>query len=140
MKDFKALPSFRGVDLLTLSACNTGVGETSGDGREVESFGVLAQRNGAKAVIATLWSVADDSTSQLMHEFYRLRQQSPGLLKSEALRQAQLALLHRAIRPAGHAAAGRGVKVRSDGAAAAPADDYTNPYYWAPFFLIGNWL
>ncbi len=88
------------------------MGETRGDGREVESFGVLAQRNGAKSVVATLWSVADDSTSLLMREFYRLREQSPGMLKSEALREAQLALLRGSIRPPGHTIASRGVKVR----------------------------
>jgi CHAT domain-containing protein len=51
---------FGGVQLLTLSACNTGVG----DGTEVEGFGTLAQRQGAKAVIASLWPVMDDSTSR----------------------------------------------------------------------------
>jgi CHAT domain-containing protein len=49
---------FRGVDLVTLSACETGVGEVDADGREVEGLGVIAQRKGAKAVIATLWPVA----------------------------------------------------------------------------------
>ena len=44
---------FGGVQLLTLSACNTGVG----DGAEVEGFGTLAQRQGAKSVVASLWPV-----------------------------------------------------------------------------------
>ena len=45
---------FAGVDLLTLSACNTAIGGTEADGKEVEGLGVLAQRQGAKAVVATL--------------------------------------------------------------------------------------
>jgi len=49
---------FGGVDLLTLSACDTASGGTGANGKEVEGFAVLAQRKGAKAVIATLWPVA----------------------------------------------------------------------------------
>ena len=55
---------FAGVQLLTLSACDTGMG----DGTEVEGFGTLAERQGAKAVIASLWPVADASTKVLMAE------------------------------------------------------------------------
>ncbi|MCY7375030.1 MAG: tetratricopeptide repeat protein, partial [Pyrinomonadaceae bacterium] len=54
---------FVGVELLTLSACNTAM--TAGNksnGLEVEGFGALAQRQGAKSVLATLWAVADSST------------------------------------------------------------------------------
>jgi CHAT domain-containing protein len=113
MAELKTLPNlFSGVQLLTLSACNTGVG----DGAEVEGFGTLAQRQGAKSVIASLWPVADESTSRLMQEFYRIRESSPGMTKLEALREAQLELLHGAGTP------------------------YAHPYYWAPFFLMGNWL
>ncbi|MBS1872788.1 MAG: tetratricopeptide repeat protein [Acidobacteria bacterium] len=125
---------FRGVDLLTLSACNTGVG----DGRELEGLGVIAQRKGAKAVVATLWPVADDSTSEFMRAFYRLRQSEPRLAKAEALRQAQLRLLKGEARPAEPSAA-RGVRRTSADAPVKPRD-WSHPYYWAPFFLMGNWL
>ncbi len=115
LEQIKTLPNlFSGVQLLTLSACNTGVG----DGTEVEGFGTLAQRQGAKAVIASLWPVADTSTSRLMQEFYRLRESTPGMTKLEALREAQLELL-------------RGK---------AESASYSHPFYWAPFFLMGNWL
>ena len=80
---------FGGVQLLTLSACNTGVG----DGAEVESFGTLAQRQGAKAVVASLWPVVDASTAVLMREFYRIRETNTVLTKLDALREAQLELL-----------------------------------------------
>jgi len=47
----------------------------------------------------------------------------------EALRQAQLSLLQ------GTAGSAR----RGDGSNAGASAPYSNPYYWAPFFLIGNW-
>jgi CHAT domain-containing protein len=53
---------FGGVELLTLSACETATGGRA-DGSEFEGFAVLAQLQGAKSVLATLWSVEDASTS-----------------------------------------------------------------------------
>ena len=132
---------FGGVQLLTLSACNTGIG----DGTEVEGFGTLAQRQGAKAVIASLWPVMDASTSRLMQEFYRIRQSSPGMTKLEALRQAQLKMLRGTLRTPGGSAPDRGVAVKrieseSPTFQAAPKSPFARPYYWAAFFLMGNWL
>jgi CHAT domain-containing protein/Tfp pilus assembly protein PilF len=83
---------FQGVELLTLSACDTAATRPDAMGREIDGFAESAQRLGAGAVMATLWTVADDSTPQLMREFYRARQ-SALLTKAEALRMAQLALL-----------------------------------------------
>ena len=104
---------FDKVDLLTLSACDTGLGGGRDEkGREIEGFGVIAQQQGAKAVLATLWPVADQSTAILMADMYR-RRQDDRLTKTEALRQAQLALLANSR--------------------------YAHPFYWAPFILMGNW-
>jgi CHAT domain-containing protein/Tfp pilus assembly protein PilF len=127
---------FEGVDLLTLSACSTGFTNGSEDGREVDSFGTLAQQIGAKAVIASLWSVNDEATARLMGTMYRLWEEHPELGKSEALRQAQLAMLTGALRPGGGTGpAGRGLETPD-----APASrDWRHPFYWAPFILIGNW-
>lgn len=139
---------FGGVQLLTLSACNTGMG----DGVEVEGFGTLAQRPGAKAVIASLWAVADASTSSLMQRFYRIRESSEGKTKLEALREAQLELLRGVAKPVPGAEPVRGVMAKSPkdkesnpavGAprfAVHPQAPYAHPYSWAPFFLRGNWL
>jgi CHAT domain-containing protein/tetratricopeptide (TPR) repeat protein len=85
---------FEGVELLTLSACETAATRPDAMGREIDGFAESAQRLGAAAVIATLWTVADNSTSRLMREFYRARQGVPLLTKAEALRRAQLSLLH----------------------------------------------
>jgi len=138
LTDLKAADTiFAGVDLLTLSACSTGLGDVGqSDGSEVEGFGVLAQRKGAKSVVASLWSVADESTGLLMREFYREREANPSLTKLEALRRAQIKLLKGEVKPAS-IEKNRGV--RTSAAGAKPAD-WKHPYYWAPFFLMGNWL
>ncbi|MEW8347346.1 MAG: tetratricopeptide repeat protein [Candidatus Thiodiazotropha taylori] len=127
----------RNVDLLTLSACNTAIGD-SGDGREVESFGVLAQQRGAAGVLATLWKVADKSTGIFMQELYRLRSQNPEMTKAEALRQAQLAMIKGQYQGEGGAA--RGFKRDEQVATSKEFQGYTHPFYWAPFILMGNWL
>jgi CHAT domain-containing protein/Tfp pilus assembly protein PilF len=110
---------FANVDLVTLSACNTAVGLSNASGAEWESLGMIAQRKGAKAVIATLWPVADDSTRLLMQQFYRVHQMERGISKAEALRRAQLALL--------------------EGVGSSDPSRFAHPYFWAPFVLIGNW-
>ena len=90
---------FRDVDLITLSACETAVGGGSdANGLEIEGFGALAQKQGAKSVIATLWNVADKSTGILMQNLYRIREQTKGITKVEALREAQLGFIHSAIK------------------------------------------
>jgi CHAT domain-containing protein len=141
LDEFRSLPQLlQGVELLTLSACDTAVGGEDADGREVEGLAVLAQRQGAKAVIATLWSVADASTAILMKEFYRLRTADPTMTKAQALQQAQLALLSGAAR--GGASDNRSVSTElvSPGTFVTdPARPYAHPYYWAPFLLMGNW-
>lgn len=84
---------FAGVELLTLSACQTAVVEKDSSGKEIEGFGYVAQQKGAKAILATLWSVADESTSRLMSEFYRMHKANPAMTKAEALQRAQIAMI-----------------------------------------------
>jgi len=130
---------FKGIELLTLSGCQTAVGSNDSDGREVDGLGITAQRKGAKAVVATLWEVDDASVGLLMATFYKLWVTTPGITKAEALRQAQLALLHGAAdsteTPQGSPASGSSAGASKQG----PASPYANPFYWAPFILIGNW-
>ncbi|MFA7242787.1 MAG: tetratricopeptide repeat protein [Sulfuricellaceae bacterium] len=135
---------FRNVDLITLSACETAVGGgKDANGREIEGFGVLAQKQGAKGVLATLWPVADASTGPFMQNLYRIRQHNPGMTKAEALRQAQLAFI-KGGQAAPDANAERGAKrAGAEPVATYPTDPsrpYAHPYYWAPFILMGNWL
>ncbi len=150
MAQIKVLPRlFGGVELLTLSACNTATGGSGATGKEVEGFGVLAQRQGAKAVIASLWPVADYSTKYLMQEFYRLREADAGLTKAEAIRNAQLKLLNGTVVVNEQSQQATRQIIQEE---LKPGDDkmprfkpdpnkpYAHPYFWAPFILIGNWL
>ncbi len=156
---------FGGVELLTLSACNTAAQQADADGREIDAFAELAQRLGANAVMATLWPLADESAPWLMQEFYRQRQAGAGMMKAEALRKAQLALLGGSARistanKARQAGPDRArVMVRAGsqrGQSQTRADiiyietkdappykreqqkPFAHPYYWAPVILIGN--
>jgi len=132
---------------LTLSACNTAVGSEKSNGVEVEGFGAVAQNQGAKAVIATLWAVADPSTRDFMVQFYSLYHSNKSLNKAEALRQSQLSLLQEkdlAPRNDHDMERSKIVVTGSDGNALKsfrkdPKKPYAHPYYWAPFILIGNW-
>ncbi|NEU79335.1 CHAT domain-containing protein, partial [Nostoc sp. UIC 10630] len=105
------------LELLALSACET----ATGDSRATLGLAGVAVRAGARSTLASLWSVNDESTSELMSEFYRELVHTNGrknVNKAEALRQAQLALLNNRV----------------------PDKKWERPYYWAPFVLVGNWL
>ena len=98
------------IELLVLSACTT----ATGDRQATLGLAGMAVQAGARSTIASLWSVDDQATSELMIRFYRELFQAK-TTKAEALRQAQLSIL----------------------------DDpryRKNPYFWAAFVLIGNWL
>lgn len=130
---------FHNVDLLTLSACNTAA---EGDGREVDSFAKIVQAQGAESVLATLWSVNDPSTSQLMGRFYAVHEATPNTSKSEALREAQLELLHGGSTMslgAREAKSGREVHTGITAKPIRSGRDYSHPYYWSPFILMGDW-
>ena len=105
--------SLRSVRLLALSACSTAVGE-GGEGRELESFGTLAHRLGAAAVLASLWQVADLSTATLMTRFYAQRE-TAGQDEALALATAQRSFL----------------------GPSAPAS-WGHPFYWAPFLVLAS--
>jgi CHAT domain-containing protein/tetratricopeptide (TPR) repeat protein len=125
------------TELLTLSACETGMSGSASNGREVDGLGTTAQLKGARAVISSLWSVNDASTGQLMGDFYKRWSEGAGkVTKVEALRQAQLDLLLGNARAQGDGR-GRGIST-SEPESPAPAG-YAHPYYWAPFVLMGNW-
>jgi CHAT domain-containing protein len=98
------------ADLVTLSACNSGLGEElSGEG--LVGLTRAFQFAGAHSVISSFWSVDDLRTMELMTELYTALKANKS--KEKALQSAQLKLLH------------------SKSASA--------PYYWAGFMLIGDW-
>ena len=123
---------FAGLDLLTLSACETAVpAGTDATGRELEGLAWLARQRGARNVLASLWRVSDQSTATLMGDFYAALAQGKG--KPQALRQAQL----RQIRAARHAVtATRGLTPLD--AAGGSGETRGHPFYWAGFILLGS--
>jgi CHAT domain-containing protein/Tfp pilus assembly protein PilF len=131
--------SFSDTELLTLSACNTAVSGAAGDGREVDGIGFLAQLKGARAVVASLWGVNDQSTGVLMEQFYKLWTEHRNMPKAEALREAQLALLRGVRKSSGNPQSPRSSGTAANAVPHAEHAEYAHPFYWAPFILIGNW-
>jgi CHAT domain-containing protein len=97
------------TDLVTLSACETQMGELSG-GDELVGLSRAFIYAGTPSLVASLWKVDDASTQFLMERFYGYLKDGKG--KGSALRQAQLDTLGR--------------------------DEWASPYYWAAFTLIGD--
>jgi CHAT domain-containing protein/Tfp pilus assembly protein PilF len=87
-----ALLGLQNTQLLTLSACQTAI-ETNSNGEEIAGVAYIFERAGAKSIIATLWSVDDATTKDLMIQFYQNMKQ--GMSKSEALRKAKISLINR---------------------------------------------
>ena len=106
------------ASLVTLSACQTGR-NVIGGGDELLGLMRALLSAGAASVALTLWAVEDHSTAQLMGTFYS--KLADGLTKGEALRQAQLQFIHGG----------------QDSAEGKPAT-YSHPFFWAPFFLVGD--
>jgi CHAT domain-containing protein len=99
------------VEMVVLSACETGLGkEIRGEGLVGLTRGFMYA--GASRVVASLWSVDDVATSELMRRFYNAMFHE-GLPPSSALRKAQLQMSEQ--------------------------ERWNNPYYWAGFILEGEW-
>jgi CHAT domain-containing protein len=103
------------VDLLFLAACQT----AEGDDRSALGLAGVAVQAGVQSAVGSLWPVPDESTLKLVTAFYQ-NLIDAGLSRAEALRQAQLKLIH--------------AQEFED-----IDDSFSNPLYWAPFILIGNW-
>lgn len=134
--------TFGDAELITLSACNTAIGEESG-GKEVESLASVIQTKSAKAILATLWPVADESTQLLMSEFYSAKKSNPKLTKAAAMQVAQLAMINGKLRPTGKLNGCRAEQfaggAKQEEFKCDPNAPYSHPYFWSPFVLIGNW-
>jgi CHAT domain-containing protein len=112
LADWVATTRFRTehpLELLTLSACET----ASGDERAALGLAGVALRAGARSALATLWSVQDQASADLISEFYtQLR--DPKISRADALQAAQVKILR--------------------------TRHFRHPGYWAPFVLISSWL
>ena len=122
------------VELLTLSACRTALGD-----REAElGFAGLAVQTGAKSALGSLWSVNDEGTMGLMTSFYEQLKQAP--IKAEALRQAQLAMIRGDVRLEDAALVTPGGRFPLPAALAKQLEDrgLSHPYYWSAFTMVGS--
>jgi len=131
------------VELLVLSACDTGRGQVAG-GEGVLGLQRAFQLAGARSVVASLWKVPDEATQRLMSEFYKNLWEKK-LSKLESLRQAQLTML-REFKP--QAKRARGPKTKTAALPAEPLPERKSaggeatrlsPFYWAAFVLSGDW-
>lgn len=96
--------------LVTLSGCQTGVNRIHA-GDELLGLTRALLYAGASSLLLTLWPIFDRTSAALMIEFYD-RWLNRGELKVDALRHAQMQMLQ---------------------------EGEQNPYYWAPFVLVGDW-
>jgi CHAT domain-containing protein len=97
------------ADLVVLSACETGLGKIS-KGEGIIGLTRALIYAGSNNLIVSLWRVGDTSTSLLMTDFYRSMLQDSNY--SMALRNAKLGMIN--------------------------SKEYSSPYFWAPFVVIGQ--
>ena len=123
------------VDLLVLSACRTAIGDKDAE----MGFAGLAVNSGVKSALASLWNVSDEGTLGLMTEFYQQLRVAP--IKAEALRQAQIAMLRGQVRleegKLRGPMLGNGMQLPPK-LAELGNQDFSHPYYWAAFTMIGS--
>jgi probable HAF family extracellular repeat protein len=121
------------VELLVLSACRTALGD-----EEAElGFAGLAVQAGVQSALASLWSVSDEGTLGLMSEFYEQLKKAP--IKAEALRQTQLAMLRGQVLLEGAQLHTSGKDIPLPPNLAVQGDkNFTHPFYWAAFTMIGS--
>lgn len=82
-----ALLGLKNTELITLSACQTAK-EANADGQEISGLAYVLERAGAKSVIASLWSAEDNTSAEIMTQFYQNLHK--GMTKSEAMQKAKL--------------------------------------------------
>jgi CHAT domain-containing protein len=99
-----------GTKLVVLSACEKGLGEVK-NGEGVYGLRRALVLAGSESQVMSLWRVADAATRDLMIDFYKRLEAGAG--RTEALRQAQLSMLHNA--------------------------KHNHPFYWAAFIQSGDW-
>ncbi len=123
------------VEMLVLSACRTAVGSEQAE----LGFAGLAVQAGVKTAVGSLWYASDEGSLALMTEFYNKLKNGP--IKTEGLREAQLAMLKAQVRVE------KGELVLSDNLrlplppelANSSETSFSHPYYWSGYTIIGNW-
>ncbi|MBC8427058.1 MAG: CHAT domain-containing protein [Deltaproteobacteria bacterium] len=101
---------WRGVSLVTMSACSSGKGKL-GAGDDLVGLTRGFMFAGAPSILCSLWDVDDEATRALMVNFYK--NYLSGMSKPEALREAQMSMMNK--------------------------KKWSHPYYWSAFVLFGDW-
>ena len=101
---------WRGVSLVTMSACSSGKGKL-GAGDDLVGLTRGFMFAGAPSILCSLWDVDDEATRALMVSFYK--NYLGGMSKPEALRRAQISMMNN--------------------------KKWSHPYYWSAFVLFGDW-
>jgi len=101
---------WRGVSLVTMSACSSGKGKL-GAGDDLVGLTRGFMFAGAPSILCSLWDVDDEATRVLMVSFYK--NYLSGMSKPQALRNAQIAMQE--------------------------TKKWSHPYYWSAFVLFGDW-
>ena len=104
-----ALLGLKNTELITLSACQTAK-EANANGQEISGLAYVLERAGAKSVIASLWNAEDNTSAEIMTQFYQNLQK--GMTKSEAMQKAKLNQIEK--------------------------NKDLHPFFWSPFILIGD--
>ena len=142
-----SLMDLRDADIVVLSACETGLGDVTGDG----VFGLQRafKMAGARTILMSLWKVDDDATRMLMTSFYRYYVN--GMSKRAAFRKAQQEVRNYAGTETGDESVDRAAsqdrfknkgKLSHEGQSQMPMKEdapkypYQSPYYWAGFILL----
>ena len=122
------------VELIVLSACRTAIGDEKAE----LGFAGFSAQAGSKSTLASLWKVDDEGTLGLMTNFYKQLKEE-GIIKAEALRQAQLNMINGEVRIED------GELKIEEQSFPLPYEDanldgrvFNHPFYWSGFTIIGN--
>ncbi len=130
------------AELFVISACKTAMGDNTAE----LGFGGIAVKARVKSFLGTLWSVSDVGATAFMLTFYDQLKREGTKTKTEALNLAQREFL----KPPGS-----GTRIKNNNLILAGTasnisrqfplpdkyedqDDFTHPYYWSAFTLVGN--
>lgn len=122
------------LSLIILSACNTALGDPASE----YGFAGLAVSAGSQSALASLWPVSDEGTLGFMSQFYtHLREAS---VTAEALQQAQISLLRSEVGIADGIVYGPNDEVLATLPSLVESGqwDFSHPFYWSAFTMIGN--
>ncbi|MEM9087888.1 MAG: CHAT domain-containing protein [Cyanobacteria bacterium P01_F01_bin.53] len=122
------------IELIILSACNTALGDPQSE----YGFAGFAVHAGSQSALASLWPVSDEGTLGFMTQFYDQFTNAP--IRAEALREAQLAMVSGQVGIRNGQVYGPNNAVISTIPALADSGywDFSHPFYWSAFTMIGS--